>query len=301
MKPTPLSNLVNIVVCERPELARVRKVIEQELVHYDLLFLIQNKRLMTPDYAFIGGSCLRYCHGSTRYSEDLDFHVGANFDNRKFDKLRTEAEQYIGKRYGLEVETRSQKSFDRDSTFSGHMALTWKIIDYTHGEKGKTTNYQRIQLNVSNFSAYDVEYRLVQSHYSFLPDGYNTMLYKSASETEILADKLVAVPHRNRIKARDLWDISWLLQRRTPVNTELIRLKIADHRIRNFKRLIEKRIETLPAYFDNGEYEYEMSRFLNENDYINTIERQENISKLYKLIVKTLTELHYNLYSASKT
>ena len=300
MKPTPLSDLVSIVVCERPELARVRKVIEKELVHYDLLFLFQNKRLMTPDCAFIGGSCLRYCHGSTRYSEDLDFHVGANFDNRKFDNLRTEAERYIGNRYGLEVETRSPKSFDGDSTFAGHKALTWKIIVYTHGGKGRTDS-QRIHIDVANFPTYDVEYRLIQTHYSVLPDGYSTMLYKSSSETEILADKLVAVPHRNRIKARDLWDISWLLQRRTPVNIELIRLKIADHQIQDFKRLLEKRIETLPAYFDNGEYEYEMSRFLNENDYISTVKRKEFVGMLSRLIVRTLTDLHYDLYSASKT
>ena len=300
MKPNSLYELASIVVRQRPELARVRKVIEQELVHYDLLFQFKKKRLMMPDHALIEDSCLRYSHGSTRCSEDLDFHIGANFDNRKLDKLRTEAEQYIGKRYGLEVETRSSKQFDGNSMPSGHMALTWKSIDYTHGEKGKTYT-QRIHINVSNFPAYDVEYRLIQSHYSVLPDGYSTMLYKSLSETEILADKLVAVPHRNRIKARDLWDISWLLQRRTLVNTELIRLKIADHQIRNFKRLIEKRIETLPAYFDNGEYEYEMSRFLNENDFINTVKRKEFIGMLSRLIVRTLTDLHYDLYSASKT
>ena len=114
MKPSSLSELASIVVHQRPELMRVRRVIEKELIHYDLLFLFQNKRLLTPYHTFIGGSCLRYCHGSTRYSEDLDFHVGANFDNKKFDKLLIEAERYIGKRYGLEVETRSTKQFDGD-------------------------------------------------------------------------------------------------------------------------------------------------------------------------------------------
>ena len=300
MKPSSLSELANVVVSQRPELARVRRVIENELIHYDLLFLFQNKRVLPPDHTFIGGSCLRYCHGSTRYSEDLDFHVGANFDNKKFDKLLIEAERYIRKRYGLEVETRSPKQFDGDSNFSGHLALTWKIIVYTHGGRGRTDS-QRIHIDVAKFPTYDVEYRLVQAHYGVLPDGYNTMLYKSSSETEILADKLVAVPHRKRIKARDLWDIVWLLQRRTPVNTELIRLKIADHHIPDFKRLLERRIETLSDYFDNGEYEKEMSRFLNEHDYKKTVKRQEFIGVLCKLIVETLTDLHYSLYSTSKT
>ena len=36
------------------------------------------------------------------------------------------------------------------------------------------------------------------------------MFVRCSSLSEMLADKLVAVPARNNIKAPDLWDILWL-------------------------------------------------------------------------------------------
>ena len=300
MNPISLTERADIVVQQSPELSGIRQVIEKELVHYDILFLLQQKRLMPPDSVLIGGSCLRYCHGSTRYSEDLYFHVGASFDNKKFDKLIFEAEQYLKKRYGLEVETKSPTLFGKDSKNFSQSALTWKIIVYTQGGPAKSKS-QRIHIDVANFPTYDVKLRLIKPHYSILPDGYNAMLFKSSSQTEILADKLLAVPNRNRTKARDLWDIAWLLQRRTPVDTGMLRLKIADHDIKDYKSALEKRIELLPAYFESGEYEKEMVRFLNMNDYTNTVKRQEFIDVLRDLIIETLSELHSSLYSTSKT
>ena len=79
------------------------------------------------------------------------------------------------------------------------------------------------------------------------------------------------------------------------------RLKIADHDIKDYKSALEKRIELMPAYFESGEYEKEMVRFLNMNDYTNTVKRQEFIDVLRDLIIEILSELHSSLYSTSKT
>ena len=45
---------------------------------------------MFPGMAFVGGTCLRLCYGSNRYSEDIDFHAGVNFQPKDFDRFRFE-------------------------------------------------------------------------------------------------------------------------------------------------------------------------------------------------------------------
>ncbi len=79
MKKTTLSERADNVIRANPTLAALKPVIEKELIHYDIFFLLQQKELILTNMAFIGGTCLRLCYGSNRYSEDLDFHAGRDF------------------------------------------------------------------------------------------------------------------------------------------------------------------------------------------------------------------------------
>ena len=45
---------------------------------------------MLPGMAFVGGTCLWLCYGSNRYSEDIGFHAGVNFQPKDFDRFRFE-------------------------------------------------------------------------------------------------------------------------------------------------------------------------------------------------------------------
>ena len=47
-------------------------VVEKELLHYRILSAMQDGGFFGP-IVFQGGTSLRLCHGSPRYSEDLDF------------------------------------------------------------------------------------------------------------------------------------------------------------------------------------------------------------------------------------
>jgi len=58
--------------------ANMRQVIEKELLHYDILFTLDNKGLLDK-LTFQGGTSLRLCYGASRFSEDLDFAGGRNF------------------------------------------------------------------------------------------------------------------------------------------------------------------------------------------------------------------------------
>lgn len=53
-------------------------VVEKELLHYRILSSMQDGGFFGP-IVFQGGTSLRLCHGSPRYSEDLDFAGGTGF------------------------------------------------------------------------------------------------------------------------------------------------------------------------------------------------------------------------------
>jgi len=57
-----------------PGRGHMRPVIEKELLHYDILFCLDKEGLL-DQLTFQGGTSLRLCHGSPRFSEDLDFVI----------------------------------------------------------------------------------------------------------------------------------------------------------------------------------------------------------------------------------
>lgn len=124
MKRVSLSDRAKRIITANPALTSMLPVIEKELIHYDIFYLLQQKNLMLPEMAFIGGTCLRLCHNSNRYSEDLDFHAGVNFKPVDFDNIRGEIEKYLFDRYGLPVEVRSPKQLKNDPNYANSNANT---------------------------------------------------------------------------------------------------------------------------------------------------------------------------------
>lgn len=141
---------------------------------------------------------------------------------------------------------------------------------------------------------------LIRTNYEELPDGYNNMLVSSASTSEILADKLLAVPARNNIKARDLWDITWLQQQNVDLNIDLLKQKIADHSMSHYKQRLEARINEMPAYFETRHFENELSRFVDSNRLAQTVLKPEFVDYVSLNVLQTLKDVHQWLYSAKK-
>lgn len=64
--------------------AGLTPVIEKEIVHYEIIRSLGRNGLL-QDITFQGGTSLRLCYGSQRYSEDLDFVAGDKFDSLPLD------------------------------------------------------------------------------------------------------------------------------------------------------------------------------------------------------------------------
>ncbi|MCP4290464.1 MAG: nucleotidyl transferase AbiEii/AbiGii toxin family protein [bacterium] len=201
-------------------LASLRPVVEKELLHHDILREMSTAGLL-KNLTFIGGTCLRACHGSRRLSEDLDFTGGNNFEVNDLSLLAQTLTEGLNQKYGLQVEVSEPKKTTSNVD-------TWKLLMTTRPQQ-KNLPAQRIHIDICAIPSYDRQPMVLRNFYG-VEMGTSGLIIQAQSRQEILADKMVAFALRpNRIKNRDLWDISWLKQQNVSLSFDLVKNKIKDH------------------------------------------------------------------------
>ena len=101
------------------EYTQMRPVIEKELLHYDLLFVLDKHGLLDK-LTFQGGTSLRLCYGAPRLSEDLDFVGGNEFTTADLIDMKSCIERYVGERYGLEITVKEPRDLAEESRHDQH-------------------------------------------------------------------------------------------------------------------------------------------------------------------------------------
>ena len=260
--------LVNEALRARAELTSLRPVVEKELLHHDILREMSEAGLLT-DLTFIGGTCLRACYGSSRLSEDLDFTGGSDFQRSDLAELARVLVDRLQIRYDLPVSV-------SEPVKTGGQVSTWKLtIETRPGQKHLPA--QRIHLDICAIPSHDPRPMMLRNLYG-IDLGTSGLILQAQSREEILADKVIALAFReNRIKNRDLWDISWLSQQGIDLPTRLIPLKIRDHQRDDaeFVALLQERIDAVKNRPDMREdFMKEMRRFLPAATVRDTIEKE---------------------------
>ena len=217
-------------VMQDPGLEGLRPVVEKELLHHELLFIMERGGFL-DDLTFQGGTSLRLCHGAPRFSEDLDFSGGPGFEVEQMAGLADALESGLAERCGLDAAVTLPKSSRRRPLSAGVSVSSWRIgIRPPSGRRDLPT--LRVKLDIDNAPSHTREVRGIGRHYDALPDL--DMLIAVQSREEILASKLVAFPAsvatRNRPRYRDVWDMRWLRSNGTEIRAELVRAKMLDHR-----------------------------------------------------------------------
>lgn len=282
---------------QQAEVAAMRPVIEKELLHYDILYCLDQAGLLN-ELVFQGGTSLRLCHGGNRFSEDLDFAGGVDFSSARLAEMKTCIEDYIGKRYGLEVTVKEPASLRQEKEYAELRIDKWQI-NITTASGQKDIPKQKIKLEVANVPAYTKEALPLRNNYDFLPDGYEDTLVFTETLDEVMADKLISLPATQRyIRHRDLWDLVWLQQQNARLNPELIRLKLADYKIPDYQIMLESRIASLDEIVASAAFQNEMKRFLPTNVYDRTLGQDKFKSFMLSSLKKMLTELHTQLFGS---
>ena len=127
-------------------LTLLRPVVEKELLHHDILREMSTAGLL-KNLTFIGGTCLRACHGSNRLSEDLDFTGGRNFEKEELSQLARTLINGLQLKYGLQVEV-------SEPIHTTGNVDTWKFRMTTRPQQ-KNLPAQRIHIDICAIPSYD--------------------------------------------------------------------------------------------------------------------------------------------------
>ena len=195
----------------------------------------------TENTVFKGGTCIRLIHGSNRFSEDLDFTT--NLENTKLNSL-------VRNTVDLLVKSTPPISIKTIHTISG---FTQKLSIIT----GHSVTPLSIKLDFSQRENVLQKNRGLIS--STLPiSSFSPIVYME--KEEILAEKCRALTTRH--KGRDIYDLWYLLMRKTPINLELIQKKF-DYYGQRFEK--DELIESINAWkFED--FDQDVRGFLPESD-----------------------------------
>lgn len=240
----------------------LRPVVEKELLHYDILFLLAREGFLDR-IVFQGGTCLRLCHGSDRYSEDLDFAGGPGFDATQLTGMADALRDWLGDRYGIDVAVKAPKPKHGGTSPEGILVDKWQVSVTTSPERPDLPR-QRIKIEVASVPAHESELMVLKRNYDVTPAGYHDVLLRTESLDEVLADKLLAFPVvlPGRPRHRDIWDIEWLRQQGARIRPDLIQRKIEDYRVSNYPERLEDAIARAGEVIGGAAFSAEMSRFL---------------------------------------
>lgn len=176
-------------------------VITKEIYHYAILSSMREDGYL-DSLVFQGGTSLRLCHGSPRYSEDLDFAGGSDFSLETFTRMGASIEHALSR-------------FAPDSNVTVHaprnggMVNRWRIRIRT-ALHTKDMPSQIIKLEVAAVPSYDPEPSIAQVNYSQLRSVFDPIPIRVESIGEIMADKMLSYVAAGHTRYRDLWDMGWM-------------------------------------------------------------------------------------------
>lgn len=264
----------------------MRPVIEKELLHYDILFALDKEDLL-DNLSFQGGTSLRLCYGSQRFSEDLDFAGGHHFSSNDLSAMKSCIEHYIGERYDFEVTVKQPKELRQEPNYDGLKVDKWQIAITTSPERNDLPK-QRIKIEVLNVPAYSRLPQTLQHNYDFLPDGYSDIFILTESMDEVMTDKIISLVNCVRyIRYRDIWDLRWLKQQGAKYNQQWLVNKIKDYQITDYLDKLKVRIHQLPEIVQGKNFKNEMSRFIPHDVQQRTLLKD----KFYPFLTHELTAL----------
>lgn len=243
-------------------------VVEKELLHYRILDAMMREGFFSS-LVFQGGTSLRLCHGSPRYSEDLDFAGGTSFDMDTLKGLGScISDSLSGMGDDVTVRVKEPRP-DADG-----LTRRWRIAIRTAGQR-KDLPSQTIKLEVASIPAYEPQHRPALVNYPMFPALSGQIILDAESPTEILADKLLSYACASHLRRRDLWDMCWLASRGDVDSRramELAELKSSDYGEEGLWADRADRVAGVADVIGSDAFADEMRRFLPAGLMTSTVE-----------------------------
>ena len=257
-----------IVLAGGEGMGNLLPVVEKELLHYRILDAMMREGFFSS-LVFQGGTSLRLCHGSPRYSEDLDFAGGTSFDMDTLKGLGScISDSLSGMGDDVTVRVKEPRP-DADG-----LTRRWRIAIRTAGQR-KDLPSQTIKLEVASIPAYEPQHRPALVNYPMFPALSGQIILDVESPTEILADKLLSYACASHLRRRDLWDMCWLSSRADVDASRAFRmatLKAGEYREVGEWEARTGRLREIPSVLSSDAFLDEMRRFLPARMLVATVE-----------------------------
>ena len=254
MDKKDFNELVDLAM-QQPGRGAMRPVVEKEILHYDIFYALDKAGLL-KDLVFQGGTSLRLCRGSSRFSEDLDFAGG-----------------------------KEPKDMATSPDYDGVKVDKWQISVETAPQQ-RDLPRQKIKVEIANIPAHTRELLPLRLNYDFL-QGSGAVLVNAESIDEVMADKIVAFPVAKNTRYRDIWDLAWLQQQGAKLDPALVIQKIDDYKIENYPALLSNAIIRLPELVNGKPFKDQMLRFIDSETIAKTLDNPLFLTYL----IKTLHDL----------
>ncbi|MDY7579934.1 nucleotidyl transferase AbiEii/AbiGii toxin family protein [Herbaspirillum sp. RTI4] len=265
-----------------PGLSAMRPVVEKELLHYEIFQALDAEGLL-KNLVFQGGTSLRLCRGSDRFSEDLDFAGGVNFSSESMQKIKECIEKRIGERFGLQVLFNNKPAKVGQGVIKHVRVDKWWLSIQTSPENPAMPR-QKIKLEIANIPAYTRELVPLKVNYEVL-GCMPTVIVNAESLDEIMADKILAFPtslldnegrqvglDSAKIWHRDIWDLAWMASRQAKLVPKLVVIKIKDYGVVDYLVLLECAIQQIPQIVKSPEFKDQMRRFIDSSTVAKTLD-----------------------------
>ncbi|ATB70065.1 hypothetical protein SJPD1_1960 [Sulfurospirillum diekertiae] len=276
----------------------LEQTIIKELLHYDIIEALYKSEI-AKEIVFQGGTALRLCYGAFRYSEDLDFVLKNTntFTPELMKAFNHVFIQSIKKKYGLkaQVDTPKLKASDETKNVDVKKWTAKIMLPSTQMRQPK------INIEIANVPSYDHSIIMVKDNYTQKVGGSMVAALNVESKTEILADKLIAVAGRSYFKARDFWDIKYLIDDKNTLNPSLVYRKIKDYQIQDFQKKFDDKVKLLDDGAIRSQFIKEMERFL-DIDMVQMMQKPEVIDSIFKATIdlgRTLSTIDFENFDNS--
>lgn len=178
--------------------ALARRNLAREFLQAQVLLALQDSGAFA-DWAFVGGTALRFLYQLPRYSEDLDFSLVETRSGARFERHITAVQRALSSQtYDVEIKLRAERTVA--SALVKFRGLLFEIGASPHREEVFTI---RVEIDTNPPAGARTETRLLRRFVML-----NLHHYDKAS---LFAGKLHAVIARQYTKGRDLYDLAWYL------------------------------------------------------------------------------------------
>lgn len=192
MKPLLIQELENV------SNAFHRKNVTREFLQARILLSLQDHGAFT-NWAFVGGTALRFLFRLPRYSEDLDFSLVRPGEDARFERLMSAVKSDLqAETYTVETKVRTEKTVA--GAFIRFPGLLFELGLSPHRDENLSV---RVEIDTQPPEGAGTVTRLIR-RFTML----NLLHYDKAS---LFSRKLHAILSRKYTKGRDLYDLAWYL------------------------------------------------------------------------------------------